>query len=722
MISKLDVKEIDLFLSKSNRLREERFLRGITDNYKNKLVFSQNTCTNGDLVQVNPNHPFIHNLEAVFAVLRKLSVNIQITTWSILKIFSRSGTAHEAFHILFTDFRVLKRMEEDFKDQYNFKREIMHNIMNIGEDSFIELAGINYLPGLEFYITFGNLLAYENTPSLEEIEVKCERKELPWIHLFLHWAMMYAIIGQTKGAVKNPTVKKYIKKTAPLFDNIRYEKDCSKRYNYAKEIFHIVEDLVEEAVIKDLNTPDFDYFKNKNMPKLKEVPNTDVEIKKDFDTRGGKNSQQSDDDKQDDSQNGKDKDDKGGSGQDKKDDNQQRDTENEKKENNTDDQGSENNKDAQSQNGDTDNVDNEAEGHNNEKDSMGITDESDKTGKSDEPDESGESDELDTKKKQEELEKLLKELEEEKNSVEKEEDNRQKMQKREEELEKKLQRELSKVQYSKLHRDIRIITNKKFQPLPNQEAIYERIYNQHRGLIQRFANMFLKLIKDQDEAWESKLILGSMLDTRRLADSNRAFWKKEVDKKEVADLNIQLLIDGSGSMCDKMFDVIQATVILYEVAKKVGIPICIVEERAIYHSPKVVHNVLVDYRNYKNPNTKYNLLHLTADGGTREGVSLKWVSAYQNLQPNKDKLLIVLADGNPEHTYDGLSYTGGISARDTKAVAEQIEKSGTHIVAIALGESCYPYLKQIYKKTILCDDLSKLPDQMIRILKRCMFK
>lgn len=710
MISKLDVKEIDLFLSESNRLREERFLRGITDNYKNKLVFSQNTCTNGDLVQVNPNHPFIHNLEAVFAVLRKLS-NIQITTWSILKIFSRSGTAHEAFHILFTDFRVLKRMEEDFKDQYNFKREIMHNIMNIGEDSFIELAGINYLPGLEFYITFGNLLAYENTPSLEEIEVKCERKELPWIHLFLHWAMMYTIIGQTKGAVKNPTVKKYIKKTAPLFDNIRYEKNCSKRYNYAKEIFHIVEDLVEEAAIKDLNTPDFNYFKNKNIPKLKEVPNTDVEIKKDFDTRGGKNSQnqQSDNDKQDDSQNGKDKDDKGGSGQDKKDDNQQRDTENEKK-------------DAQSQNGDTDNVDNEAEGHNNEKDSMGITDESDKTGKSDEPDESGESDELDTKKKQEEFEKLLKELEEEKNSVEKEEDNRQKMQKREEELEKKLQRELSKVQYSKLHRDIRIITNKKFLPLPNQEAIYERIYNQHRGLIQRFANMFLKLIKDQDEAWESKLILGSMLDTRRLADSNRAFWKKEVDKKEVADLNIQLLIDGSGSMCDKMFDVIQATVILYEVAKKVGIPICVVEERAIYHSPKVVHNVLVDYRNYKNPNTKYNLLHLTADGGTREGVSLKWASAYQNLQPNKDKLLIVLADGNPEHMYDGLSYTGGISARDTKAVAEQIEKSGTHIVAIALGESCYPYLKQIYKKTILCDDLSKLPDQMIRILKRCMFK
>ena len=146
------------------------------------------------------------------------------------------------------------------------------------------------------------------------------------------------------------------------------------------------------------------------------------------------------------------------------------------------------------------------------------------------------------------------------------------------------------------------------------------------------------------------------------------------------------------------------------------------EERAIYGSPKVVHNVLVDYRNYKNATTKYNILHLSANGGTREGVSLKWASAYQDLQPNKDKLLIVLADGNPEHSYGGQSYTGRISASDTKMVADQIQKKGTKIVAISLGEYCYPYLKQIYNNTILCDDLTKLPDLMIRVLKRCMFK
>ena len=74
--------------------------------------------------------------------------------------------------------------------------------MNIGEDSFIELAGINYLPGLEFYITFEIFWRMKIRLLWKEIEVKCERKELPWIHLFLHWAMMYAIIGKLKVQLK----------------------------------------------------------------------------------------------------------------------------------------------------------------------------------------------------------------------------------------------------------------------------------------------------------------------------------------------------------------------------------------------------------------------------------------------------------------------------------------------------------------------------------------
>ncbi len=744
-MQQLDVNEVKLFLSESNRVREEKFLRGITDNYDNKLIFSKNTCTDGNLVQVFPNHPHICNLKAVKKIMELLDVQLN-STWLLLKVFSRGGIAHEAFHILFTDFRSLERMEREFKNEHPYKLKSMHNIMNIGEDSFIELAGINYLPGLEFPVTFGNELAFENTPSLEEIEKKCKSKELPWINLFLHWAMLYAIMGKLKGNIKNRKIKNRIKKAAPIFDKIRYEKICDKRYEMAKQIYYMVEDLIEEA-IEDFNMPDFDYFKNPNMPKLKEALDTDVDIKKDFDSRGVQSSssqnQQSGEEKDQDqdgqdNSNGndssneekKDKDDKDkqGAGKGKKDDSEKdkdgQDNGGDGGQDSDSDKSDKNDPSQQNGNAKQNGKDDDNEGANRRKDSIDIDEGANDTDADpqDEEDDAEVSKEDDAKKKQEELEKLLKELEAEKNSVEQDEDVRQKMEQREKELEMKQQRELSKVQYSQLHHNIRIEINKKFPIIANQEDIYERLYNRHRGIIQRFANMLKKLIQNQNDSWRTKQVIGAQLDTRRMADHKRRVWKRKNDRREVADLSIQLLIDGSGSMHGKVYEVIQATIILYEVAKKLDIPISIIEERAIYGSPKVVHNVLVDYRNYRSQNTKYNLLHLTASGGTREGVSLKWASTYQNLQPNKDKLLIVLADGNPEHSYAGQSYTGRTSASDTRMVAEQIEKSGTSIVAISLGENCYPYLKQIYNNTILCDDLTKLPDQMLRILKRNMFK
>ena len=37
-MKQLDSDEVKLFLSESNRQREEKFLRGVTDNYENKTL------------------------------------------------------------------------------------------------------------------------------------------------------------------------------------------------------------------------------------------------------------------------------------------------------------------------------------------------------------------------------------------------------------------------------------------------------------------------------------------------------------------------------------------------------------------------------------------------------------------------------------------------------------------------------------------------------------
>ena len=57
------------------------------------------------------------------------------------------------------------------------------------------------------------------------------------------------------------------------------------------------------------------------------------------------------------------------------------------------------------------------------------------------------------------------------------------------------------------------------------------------------------------------------------------------------------LIDGSGSMAGNRREAaIISSVILHEVLKKNNIPHSIVEHRAIYGEPLLIHNILVDFK------------------------------------------------------------------------------------------------------------------------------
>lgn len=702
----------NLYKSESNRKREEKFLRTITDNYNNRLLFTTRTCTDGNVVQVFPDHPFIQNVYAVETTVADLKVGdyFKDNEWLLTKTFARGGISHEAFHILFTDFTTLEKMEKEFRDKHSYKTQVMHDIFNIIEDSYIELAGINYLEGLEFYIQFSNHIAYYNVVSLEEKEKQCEEKKQQWINLFLHWAMMYAIMGKVKGEIKNKRILEKIKKTKKYFNLGRVEKDCNKRYFYAKKVFDIVEDLVDEA-IKDSDMFDFNYFKNHILPKLKEKIDIDVDLKKDFSGREGegnlivilegknkKGKNKNDAEKVD------------GSGS------------NDKVDNNNDEgsSGKDNNDTSNSttgnDNGSDQVIDDKVENHEGE-----ISQREEEIEGKGNP-----VSEVDPKeeelKRQERIKELLEELNAEKDKVEKEEQKREREEMKDAKAIDVENRILEKVRYSNVNKGIKIDVNRKFTNSPLLEQAYNKIYENYKPIIKSFVKKFAQLIQDQEESWTDKLMIGSTLNTRRMADPKQRVWQRKNEQKEVAELCIQILIDGSGSMKNKLTNVTIATIILYEVAKELNIPISIVEERAVYSHPLVIHNVLVDYRNYKKENTKYNIMNLTAGGGTREGVSLKWAAEYQNLQPQKDKLLIVLADGNPEHSYSYQSYTGSLSASDTKEVAKSIEKKGTNIVAISLGQNCYNALSQIYNHTIMCDDLSKLSSQLIRVLKKNLFK
>lgn len=713
-----------LFISESNRYKEQSFLRAITDNYKNVLKFTKNTCTDGNLVEVNPTHPVIYDLKNLEETAKSMKMESILENFFIpMKFFSRGGIAHEAFHILFTDFEVLRLMAREFRSKSAFKREIMHNILNIGEDGYIELAGVNMFPGLEPYISFSNELIFNVTKTLDEVEKEVEEGKSSRLDLYLHWAMFYVISGKVKGSVTDPVVLDKIQKTKKQFSRMRKDTNAMTRYDLGKEIFSIIEDLINEAE-KDNQKKNFDYQKNKEISHGEGEPiqgSTDNDFKNrpqekedENDSSKGSGTDSNEDDNESEGKSsgsgqsdGKSKQDDSAKDSSKDEDKSSEETgENSKGEQEgSDEEKSNGNKNDQSDSGE----DSQGEQKNQTDDKSEGGSNSQKSEQTDEP--------------VYDISDILEALKGEERDVALEEEKKEK-----EEIKKrkKIERddfELTKVKYSDVNRGIRIVTTRiNANPSPAEKALYEKLKNEQMPVIRAMIKQFKAMMIAKSPGPEKKLTMGTKLDVKRLADPKRRNWQRERPNMNPTDLNISLILDGSGSMAQIRRQVQRSTIVLYEVAYALNIPISIIEESAIYYSNVVQHRILVDYSNWRDPNAKYNILRFNPDEGTREGVSLKWCNAYQKLQGNKDNLMIVIADGDPQHRYANQDYSGNLAINDTHQVAKLIEKSGTNLVAISLGDFCFDSLKTIYKHTILCDEIDKLSRQLMAILKKNLFK
>ena len=192
------------------------------------------------------------------------------------------------------------------------------------------------------------------------------------------------------------------------------------------------------------------------------------------------------------------------------------------------------------------------------------------------------------------------------------------------------------------------------------------------------------------------------------------YWYKKYYMNGSPKLSVLLMIDGSGSMSGARRNAaVQACVILHEVLQSKNIEHAIVEHRAIYEKPLVDHNILFGFSD--SDKKKYNIMRLSADDGTREGLSLFWAEGYINkFSTSENRIILVISDGYPQHSCGSSEYYPPVSVRDTANAADKISRRGTNIIAIALGAGCYDDLKGIYPKTVLCDDLDKLTGKLLK--------
>ena len=273
---------------------------------------------------------------------------------------------------------------------------------------------------------------------------------------------------------------------------------------------------------------------------------------------------------------------------------------------------------------------------------------------------------------------------------------------------------------SNLHRNIKLEVIK---PKINRnfKRAYQNIISKYRLAINSYSSQISQFLKLDVEEKESKNTFGNGISSKYLGDTKKRFWYRKIINQGIPDIGFLFLIDGSASMeGERIGGIISAMVIIHEILQNNNILHSIVEHRAIYDEPKLIHNIIVDFH-YKN-DEKYNILSLDAKEGTREGFSLYWAEKHiKNNCSSEYKVIIMVSDGAPAHTCDdSLDYTPPVSIKDTAEAAKKIIKRGTSIIALALDSSdddtCYRQLKMIYPHVVSCVDINKFTGQLLHII------
>ena len=256
----------------------------------------------------------------------------------------------------------------------------------------------------------------------------------------------------------------------------------------------------------------------------------------------------------------------------------------------------------------------------------------------------------------------------------------------------------------------------------NLRRAYKNICTKYNSTIRTYSNRIQQLLQSRTIIRDEKYKFGTGIISSRLGDPQKRYWYRNIESTDVPDMAVLLLVDGSGSMeGTRIESAINSSVIIHEVLRNAGIKHAIVEQRAQYREPEIDVNILVGFD--ARESEKLNILQMKADGNSRDGLALYWAERYiHKMTSNEYKLLIVISDGVPAHSYD--EYYPPVSTKDTANAVRRIMRRGTNIVGIALDDvdsfDCYTALREIYPNLIACNDLYRLTSQLLGIIARLL--
>lgn len=225
-------------------------------------------------------------------------------------------------------------------------------------------------------------------------------------------------------------------------------------------------------------------------------------------------------------------------------------------------------------------------------------------------------------------------------------------------------------------------------------AEYDRLLSKLSPQIRATVQQIKKII-EQD--YESKVFKASgkinfdRLNSGRLTPT---VFQRRVEPNGKRNLAVGILVDESGSMSSsgKYTAAGQSCVALAEIFNKLEIPVYVMGFTADMDGYDIVH-----YHYMKWNNTLHNrqkLLNISARYNNCDGYSIRYMTKILRKRKEKNKLLIVLSDGQPA----ARDYRDGIA--DTKAAIREARKH-SHVLGVAIGNSDTETINNMYERNFL---------------------
>lgn len=613
-------------------------------------------------------------------------------------IFFITGVAvHEFMHQILTNFVLFGKMLNTYTDPR--AKNLFKTVFNLFEDSRIESYAPSYFAGETISaLNFTIKRVWETSPN--------NNPEDNIIRQVIAAMCQYGDLGTIKPELSDEA-KELFNKINPLFDEAIDTKSCAICLSKAKQATSILLPYIEDVPEEDYSSTDSSDCDSEGEDAEDSDASRSSRRKKigksSFDDEGSDGSDGSDGASGDESEDKSDEKDSGGASEE--------DGDSEKSEEADSEEKPEESSDGSDEDSGEESDDKSSEEH--KKGESGEGDIAPEKGESqyldgcssaecmsfeDDPEEV----ENDSEASPEDFEKAIKELEKTLEVLEKSEEEAEKGEESD--------YDFGSTEYPTTDKYVKVISHHKATSNPE-------VYEEYRKIVESDAHELAKLIKRQFKTKPGRVKRADHgdLNLMRYKDPNfrspLIFDKKKPREKHCA--AVMLLVDESGSMGGRRITNARlAAIMLAEAMAEAGIPCSVVG-----HSGDDRYNYSVElehYTTFKNASAdRASLAMIEARCQNRDGPAIRWASSILKKRPERNKLMIVISDGQPAAD----RYYGEEAIFDTKAAIRDAKRLHNIVGVILEAGSSTDILKTMYGNDYIeCTSSKNLKESIAKII------